>query len=56
MVLIGLLYLIFEKRVLAKTALAGDSTTPADNALSRSLIGIQVRCPSGNLAILSNVS
>lgn len=56
MVLIGLLYLIFEKRVLAKTVLAGDSTRPADNALSRSLIGIQVRYPSANVAFMSNIS
>jgi phosphatidylinositol glycan class N len=43
MVAIGASYLIFEKKVLSKSKLAGDSAAPADNALSRSLIGIQVR-------------
>ena len=43
MVTVGVLYLVFEKRLLSKTKLAGDSTAPADNALSRALIGIQVR-------------
>lgn len=42
MVAIGVLYLVFEKKFLSKSKLAGDSTAPADNALSRSLIGIQV--------------
>jgi phosphatidylinositol glycan class N len=42
MALIGVLYLIFEKKLLVKTVLAGDSSAPADNILSRSLIGIQV--------------
>jgi GPI ethanolamine phosphate transferase 1 len=43
MVAIGVLYLIFEKKLLSTSKLAGDSTAPADNALSRSLVGIQVR-------------
>ena len=43
MVAIGVLYLVFEKKLLSKSKLAGDSTSPADNALSRSLVGIQVR-------------
>jgi len=43
MVLIGVLYLIFEKSLLEKSKLTGDSTAPADNTLSRSLIGVQVR-------------
>lgn len=42
MVLIGVLYLVFEKKLLAKTVLPGDSATPADDTLSRSLIGVQV--------------
>jgi hypothetical protein len=42
MVAIGVSYLIFEERLLSKSKLAGDSTVPADNALSRSLTGIQV--------------
>jgi len=47
MVAIGVLYLIFEKKLLAKSRLAGDSTEVADNSLSRSLIGAQVsRCGS----------
>jgi hypothetical protein len=43
MVAIGVSYLIFEKKVLLKSKLAGDSAALADNSLSRSLIGIQVR-------------
>jgi hypothetical protein len=42
MVTIGVLYLVFEKKLLSKSKLAGDSITPADNTLSRSLVGIQV--------------
>lgn len=42
MAAIGVAYLIFEKELLTKSKLAGDSTAPADNHLSRSLIGIQV--------------
>lgn len=42
MVLIGVTYLIFEKRLLAKTLLARDSTIPAGNSFSRSLIGVQI--------------
>jgi hypothetical protein len=43
MVTIGVLYLVFEKKLLSKSKVAGDSTAAADNALSRSLVGIQVR-------------
>jgi phosphatidylinositol glycan class N len=43
MVVIGILYLIFEKKLLLKSKLSGDSTALADNTLSRSLIGVQVR-------------
>jgi len=43
MVAIGVSYLIFEKKMLLESKLAEDSAAPADNALSRSLIGIQVR-------------
>ncbi|KUJ16862.1 PigN-domain-containing protein [Mollisia scopiformis] len=42
MVAIGIAYLLFEKSVLAKSKLPGDSTAPADDTLSRSLIGIQI--------------
>lgn len=42
MALIGVLYLIFEKRLLKRVSLAGDSSASVDDALSRSLIGIQV--------------
>ncbi len=42
MVTVGVLYLIFEKKLLSKSKLVGDSIEPADNALSRSLTGIQV--------------
>jgi phosphatidylinositol glycan class N len=42
MVLIGVLYLIFETKLLAKSSLEGDSTERADNPLSRALIGAQV--------------
>jgi hypothetical protein len=43
MTAIGVIYLTFEKKLLAKSRLAGDSTAPADNVLSRSLVGVQVR-------------
>jgi len=43
MVVIGISYLLFEKKLLAKSKVARDSITPANNTLSRSLIGLQVR-------------
>ncbi|ESZ95716.1 phosphatidylinositolglycan class N [Sclerotinia borealis F-4128] len=42
MVAVGVLYLAFEKNLLAKSKMAGDSIAPADNLLSRSLIGAQI--------------
>jgi phosphatidylinositol glycan class N len=42
MVVVGVSYLIFEKKLLSKSKLAGDSTSLADKVLSRSLIGMQV--------------
>lgn len=42
MVAVGVLYLIFEKKLLSKSKLPGDSTEAANNSLSRSLIGAQV--------------
>ncbi|TAQ90028.1 hypothetical protein B7494_g1635 [Chlorociboria aeruginascens] len=42
MVAIGILYLIFEGRLLVKSGLKGDSTKPAENLLSRTLIGVQI--------------
>ena len=42
MAIVGVLYLIFESKILSKTKLAGDSAAPAHNTLSRTLIGIQV--------------
>lgn len=39
---VGILYLIFQKKLLAKSGMTGDSTKPADDLLSRSLVGIQV--------------
>lgn len=47
MVLVGVLYLTFEKRLLAKTTLTGNCTTPVNNRLSRSLIAIQVSYVDG---------
>ena len=43
MAAIGVVYLAFEKKLLKQSALAGDSTAPAQNLLSRSLVGVQVR-------------
>lgn len=43
MVAVGILYLVFEQSLLAKSKLCGDSTAPADNSLSRALVGVQVR-------------
>lgn len=42
MVAVGIVYLIFEKQLLQQTKLPGDSTEPADDKLSRSLIGVQI--------------
>ncbi|KAI9736074.1 MAG: Glycosyl phosphatidyl inositol anchor synthesis [Claussenomyces sp. TS43310] len=42
MVAIGLLYLMFEKSILAGSKLKSDSTAPADNSISRLLIGAQI--------------
>jgi len=42
MVLVGVIYLAFEKRLLVKSKMRGDSTSPADNSISRGLIGAQV--------------
>jgi hypothetical protein len=42
MVAVGVFYLAFERKLLAKSRMSGDSTAPADNLLSRSLIGAQV--------------
>ncbi|KAF8855250.1 GPI ethanolamine phosphate transferas-like protein [Acephala macrosclerotiorum] len=42
MAAIGIAYLIFEKKLLAKSKLSGDSTAPADDSLSRLLIGVQI--------------
>ena len=42
MVIIGVLYLIFEKKLLARSGFPGDSTEPALNVLSRGLLGAQV--------------
>lgn len=42
MIIIGVAYLIFEKRILQSSKLPGDSTEPADDSLSRSLIGAQI--------------
>lgn len=42
MVIIGVLYLIFEKKLLTTSKMKGDSTKTADNSLSRSLIGLQI--------------
>lgn len=42
MVLVGLIYLVFEKRILGKSAFKGDSTAPPSNALSRTLVGVQI--------------
>lgn len=46
MAAIGILYLVFEKKVLTKSKLPGDSTAPADNILSRALVGVQVSLPT----------
>lgn len=45
MLVIGVTYLVFEKKILARSALNGDTTVPADNILSRVLIGVQVPSP-----------
>lgn len=42
MTFVGIIYLVFEKRILSKTRMADDSTAPADDLLSRTLVAIQV--------------
>ena len=42
MVMIGLGYMAFEKKILGRAKFQGDSTAPADSLLSRILIGVQV--------------
>lgn len=42
MTFVGIIYLVFEKRILSKTKLEGDSTAPADDLISRTLVAIQV--------------
>lgn len=45
MVAIGIAYLVFQKSILDSSVSKIDSTTPAQNWLSRTLIGAQVRVP-----------
>lgn len=47
MVLIGVIYLAFETKLLAKSGFQGESTEPARQVLSRVLIGAQVRGQDG---------
>lgn len=54
MVAVGVLYLIFEKKLLSKSKLPGDSTEAANNSLSRSLIGAQVSRHNGTLVGQAN--
>ena len=42
MVAVGIFYLIFQKELLGKAKLAGDSTAPANDFVSRILLGVQV--------------
>ncbi|KAG9243405.1 GPI ethanolamine phosphate transferas-like protein [Calycina marina] len=42
MVLIGVLYLICERNLLAKSKFPGDFTNPADSSISRILLGVQI--------------
>jgi phosphatidylinositol glycan class N len=42
MALIGILYLAFQKRLLGNTKLSDESVAPANDSLSRALVGIQV--------------
>ena len=54
MVTVGVLYLVLEKKVLVKSKLQGDSTALADNTLSRSIIGVQVRNGGNNTTSSAN--
>ncbi|RDW79672.1 PigN-domain-containing protein [Coleophoma cylindrospora] len=42
MVGVGVMYLIFQPALLGRSKLPGDSTAPAKNIVSRSLIGVQI--------------
>lgn len=44
MVLVGLVYLIFEDKILADPSLDPKARVPRNNHLSRTLIGVQVSC------------
>lgn len=55
MAVIGVIYLTFEKQILAKSGLPTDSTAPADNVLSRTLVGVQVRDILTRAKIASNI-
>lgn len=44
MVLVGLVYLIFEDKILADPSLDPKARVPRNNHLSRTLIGVQVCC------------
>ena len=44
MVLVGLVYLVFEDKILADPSLDPKARVPMNNHLSRTLIGIQVGC------------
>lgn len=52
MVVIGVIYLTLEKRLLPTTVLPGDSVAPAENVLSRTLLGVQVRMTQENELVL----
>lgn len=52
MVAVGVAYLVFEKKLLYKRKLAGDSTELADSGLSRALIGAQVSFLSCSMQLL----
>ncbi len=49
MVVIGVTYLVFEKKLLGESKFHGESTEPADSSLSRSLIGAQASLLLHNL-------
>ncbi len=42
MVAVGISYLIYQKKIIANSRSKLESTVPAQNGLSRALIGVQV--------------
>ena len=52
MAMIGMLYLVFQKKLLGHSKLADESVAPANDSLSRVLVGVQVTKPASSASQL----